>query len=205
MTAHIKQHSLKCAAVSVKAVWCTWCCSAPPPTISWSRHPMWGINTPKNHLPRLPGHAGGGCEHELTSDLLLLTACRPEALRRSMLEVVLCWHVIYLTVMTQSMSNRGFYKSETSQWTASWVRSIFNCDFHPLTLCLHTIFFFNHDQDWKISLCCGSFTDAPSTTSAWWKGPDTHKSRIQIVLKHIQKPERQSDTASTVLFALLCQ
>lgn len=42
MTAHIKQHGLK-------ALWCTWCCSAPPPTISWSRHPMWRINTPKTN------------------------------------------------------------------------------------------------------------------------------------------------------------
>lgn len=42
MTAHIKQHGLK-------ALWCTWCCSAPPPTISWSRHPMWRINAPKTN------------------------------------------------------------------------------------------------------------------------------------------------------------
>lgn len=138
----------------------------------------------KNQLHWLPGHAGGGCEPELTSDLLLLTACRPEALQRSMLEVVLTggggllWrHVIYLTVMTQRMSNRGFYKSETSQWTASRVRSIFNCALSPShTLPAHYCFF-NHDQDWKISLCCGNFTNAPSTTSAWRKGPDTHKNQ----------------------------
>lgn len=153
----------------------------------------------KNQLHWLPGHAGGGCEPELTSDLLLLTACRPEALQRSMLEVVLTggggllwWHVIYLTVMTQRMSNRGFYKSETSQWTASRVRSIFNCALSPShTLPAH---YFS-----LITIRIGKFLCAVETSQTHHpphqhdeKAPTLIKTRIQIALERVQKPERHS-------------